>query len=194
MQNAKVVIPLYIEHVEMSKSQRATYYKKGDKKIPKKYQTDMYAFDGKGRLYSLEIRQFVIKNAKKAGTPRLWKINGQGLWNGEIERFTRIKIAEEMHAYFEDIIILNLPDKIEIPEGQYLHLEYIFYRDDLDHAHTQDLWNHSVLFTKVFEDSLAKLKVIPDDNPKYIRGSYVHYEPLAKGEDRVLVINFHFKS
>lgn len=169
-----LVFPNYITRIQLSNKRRKKYYLKGDD-IPKKY-AHLQTFDKKGALLD-ENGVPIVKNAKSCDKPRFMVINGQAIWNGQISRFSRAKVATVLHEYFIENIEKQLTKKIEIPEGKFIHWIFKFYNTEF----AQDLTNHHFLYRKTFEDAMVKtLNLIPDDNSKYVRGCSEFYIQSAE--------------
>ena len=86
----KIVVPQYVEEIELSKSRRMGYFEKGKHKIPEKYSNQRrYYYKPKGNkmcLYDNEEKEFVVSNPIAAGTPRISTIGGH--YSGRKEGFT----------------------------------------------------------------------------------------------------------
>lgn len=160
------------EHFPVSKSRRAKYFKINDP-LPKKYQNKNFIFkkynSGELRLYNVDNQEFVIKNNKVAGKPKLWKVNGQELYNGSLFHSTRAKIAKEVHLYLREYI-KDLPNMTaNLEKGSYLSIKMVIYSPLPDNV----FWDCSNkwIWIKWFEDVLSDAKKIKDDNILYIRSS-----------------------
>jgi hypothetical protein len=87
------------------------------------------------------------------------------------------------------------------PKDYYIHLEFVFYfpfgsyrepKEDAKRVPIQDIDNHAYPYTKVFIDTLQELKVIKNDDYRYMRGYYAHYMEIPKDEPHRLEVKFHF--
>lgn len=146
-------------------------------------------------LYDRETKEFVIKNTKTVGTPRVITINSQVAWeSGSGSEWTIRAIKANLAAWFAPIIIQQLPPQIIPGPGKYIHIEYIFYYPftERDPRLYQDYLNHWFIRGKVFEDTLVALQIIPDDSPKYVRGAYPRYVNVETEDERRLEVKFHF--
>lgn len=197
-----VVIPKYLTHIQLSKARRATYYSKKDLAIggiPKKYLKDGIEFNSKGRAINALSKEIIIKNSRSAGTPKLWKINGQDLWSGNLHHATRSKMNEQLHDFFAGFIEKQIQKEqktleINLKKNERLHIHYLF-RDVIG----QDIDNLAAIYVKTFQDTLSKSKdkkyrhikkvgLIPDDNPKYIKSYMPEFEEINDHNKRELII------
>lgn len=190
----KVEIKDYITHVKLSNSRRTVYYKKGDK-IPKKYQKDL-DFDKKGIAINKTTKEKIVKNTKTAGTPKLWKINFNQIYSGNLHQHSRAKVVKELHEYFCDEFLKTFEKdyKIRVSEDKRLLFTYTFYgkvgfnENGIDTEGTADLSNLSYLYVKSCEDSLTeysknnpdsrnnrKLELIKDDTLRYITNIFLNF-------------------
>ena len=171
--NIIIEIPDFLEHIQLSKSRRAIYYQKGAA-IPKRYSSLSYNREG---FLIDKFGRKILKNPKAAGTPKLWKINGQALYSGNLHPQSRKKAAEEMHKYFRPFVKSIKPIKLE--EGEYLKIECEIYA-----PLKEDNWDctNKWPFIKWFEDTLTESNRIPDDSVKYVRsnGTVKYFESDKK--------------
>jgi hypothetical protein len=189
-------MPSYPEYVQITQGRRPVYYLTEDysaeKPLPKKYRGEGFIWK-KGKLWHVAEKRWILKNEYFRHQPRYIKINGQGIWNGTISRFTRNKLRDGLHAYFHPYV--NKLSFIDIPLGYYLHIEYIFYfpfeaRGTLA---LQDYFNHALPYQKTFEDTLVALGKLPSDAPAFIRGGYSRYVPVQFEGERRLEVLFHYR-
>jgi hypothetical protein len=198
-----VEIPQYIRKVELSKARQVKYYELG-KKMPKaKKYTDTKKYEyqqipGFGLrkfLIDLQTKQRVIANPLAAGTARNVVINGQKIYNGEINQHTRNKVLSTIKASFIPYINkLEQITKFPITIRCEIH-------DVIRESSGNSLWdidNRSYPYIKAFQDCLTGNKgrdcilkckqVIPDDNILYITQAPVpKFIPVDKEEDRKLI-------
>ncbi len=197
-----VIIPQYLTHIQLSKARRPTYYSKKDQiigGIPKKYMKDGIEFNSKGRAINAVSKEIIIKNSKSSGTPKLWKINGQDLWSGNLHHSTRSKMNEQLHEFFAGFITDQIQNEqktleIKLKNDERLHIHYLF-RDVIG----QDIDNLANIYVKTFQDTLSKSKdkkyghikkvgLIPDDNPRYIKSYMPDFEEITDHSKRELII------
>jgi hypothetical protein len=149
----------------------------------------------KEALFNTVTNEFVLKNPRTAGTPRILPINGQDFWSsGEGQQWNRSKLKEFLYDYYASRIVQQLPEGIWAPKGSFIHLEYIFYFPFkiYEANDVQDLDNHSYPYVKVFKDVLQTLGVIKGDDFRYVRGDYSRYMEVETEEERRLEIKIHF--
>lgn len=173
-----------LEHVTISNKRRTEYYKKGDK-IPKKYMH--LRFDKKGYLKS-KSGERVIKNPVAAGTPKKWKINGQGLYSGVVNRFTRKKMKDQLSESYKQN--WDVEKGFFIPMDLYpLSIEWEFHtvigKGDWD---LDNKW----IYLKVFLDTLSSEGIIFDDSIKYITNApSPMFFPVETKEESKFVFKFY---
>lgn len=199
-----IEIPNYITHIKLSESRRAKYYTvTEEERIPKKYKKLGISYDKKGIALDNEGEK-IIKNTRVAGTPKLWKINSQDLYSGNLHHHSRAKIMVELHKYFVDIVTKNLlkslkDNKIVLEEGQKLAFYYTF-EGSLD-KNKSDLGNKSYLYDKAFQDTITqrdlsntkqenvhKIPIIEDDSLGYVYN--INFNFIEKEEEK-LIINIY---
>lgn len=201
----------YPETMELSKKRRAKYYLMTPgialPLLPKKHETAVsegkFSWEPKPTknnpqqhaLYDRDKKEFVIKNSRSVGTPRVITINSQIAWeSGSGSEWTIRAIKSYLAAWFTPLIVQQLPPSIIPGTGKYIHLEYIFYFPftERDPRLYQDYLNHWFIRGKIFEDTLVTLGIIPNDGPKYLRGAYPRFVNIDNEADRRLEVKFHF--
>ena len=173
-----------LEHVIISNKRRTEYYKKGDK-IPKKYIN--LRFDKKGYLKS-KSGERVIKNPIAAGSPKKWKINGQGLYSGVVNRFTRKKMKDQLSEHY--IKNWDIKKDFFIPMDMYpLAIDWEFHTTiDKGNWDLDNKW----IYLKVFLDTLSAQGVIFDDSIKYItKAPSPIFFPVENKEESKFVFRFY---
>lgn len=170
-----IEIPEYITHVELSKSRRPKYYKKGQK-VPKKY-ANFKKYDLRGRLLGADGLP-IVANAANVSKPRLLKINGQQLYSGNMNPMMRSKVVGLIKEFFDNYT------KVE-PVAYPVRIEADLYAPLA--AKNWDLDNQWI-YHKCFLDSLVKNGVLPDDNIMFVtQAPGFRYFPVDHKEDRKLV-------
>ena len=155
----EIVIPNYPSKIKLSEKQRPKYYMKGKgKEVPKKYRNDRYTYKDKF-LVDVVTNEKVIANPRLAGTPKMWNVNFQAIWNQQIKYQARAMITNKLKDIFIPYIkklkpITQFPIQFEI---------FIF---DIDMV--VDISNKGVIYTKIIEDLLTEYKIIPDDKAEFI--------------------------
>lgn len=159
-----------IQVIELTKGRRPIYYNESN--TPKKYKR---VYDSKGRL--IVNGQPVIKNIKSVNKPRTLRINFNLFWAGNVHRSARTKIKDTLHTFFKSSTIKDIKSFPIV-----LHFEY--YTNN-----KADADNGSFIYIKTFLDTLTELKIIPDDDRRYIRGySWVTYTGDSK-----LVVKYEYR-
>lgn len=177
-----IEIPNYPEYVQLSKSRRATYYKKGDK-IPKKYMDKTkFNFNTKGTLVSVIDDSKVIKNSKSVHTPKNRKINGQDIWVG-MHYALRNKIAGFLKGFFKRKF--REAEFPPIKKSDYpISIRMDFYKP-IEKANW-DIDNHALVYRKCLLDGI-KGTIIEDDSVLYVRGIPSFYHPCEKKDQRLVI-------
>lgn len=199
----RLVIKDYIRKIKLSDSRRAIYYKwngkEFSKKLPKKYQTTDYKIGyskniGKGKqpvLVNATTGQPVIANPKVSGTEKWVVINGQKIYNNEIDKWRRNVIVSRLKDYFSDFISQLTP---LTKENYPLSITYIFYDDFSEYSYTdkndqergKDLDNHSFIYAKCFQDCLVDNKIIKNDHVDFI--NMITYRYIKSSEPRLEIL------
>jgi hypothetical protein len=201
----QLVMLQYPEQLKLSNSRRPVYYLQGEK-IPGTLRGDEYIFkeitlrtqDGRMRkeyrLYNTKTKEYPLRNARTKDTARYQRINGQRIWDGSIARHTRAKLASVLHEYFAGYTEQMATD-IRTPKDHYLHLEFIFYYPFKcrEPNSWQDVFNHSLCYTKTFEDTLVETGKVHTDSPALYRGSYSRYVEVPEEDERRLVVKFYYR-
>lgn len=146
-------------------------------------------------LYDRDKKEFIVKNSRTVGTPKIITINSQIAWeSGKGSEWTIRAVKDVLKLWFTPLIIKQLPPQIEPGMDKYIHLEYIFYFPftQRDPRLYQDYLNHWFIRGKIFEDCLVYLGIIPNDGPKYVRGAYPRYVNIDSEEERRLEVKVHF--
>lgn len=173
----KVTIPQFNDLVRIAEKRSVLPFKKDSKKkIPKKYQTDEYSWNGKGYLIHTKTGVVVAANAIMQGKPRDWRINGQDIYNQKVKQSARNAVMVKIHNKF--IRPLREVQPID-PEQFPLTLRINFYVRDytkikfegkgrLKNIDNDNRW----IYEKAVQDTMVELGILPDDNPKYINGNH----------------------
>lgn len=119
---------------------------------------------------------------------KYWKINGQAIYNGSVDKFKRAIIVENMHRY----VINSLDDSLlnlKIEKVQWMH--YIFHTvknhgsisrrngktcwkpAEPNYKSNWDIFNLASIWIKIIDDALTMAGVLVDDNTDVTRrGKY----------------------
>lgn len=164
----KIIIKEFNEYLKLAEKRKVVpFLKNSKKKLPQKYQTKEYRWNAKNQL--IDLNGIVVpSNPIVAGTPRLWRINGQDIYNQKIKHSARGGIMDKLHKVFDPII-----SKIDAIEPKYfpLTLEVLFHIVDQNKIVSKDKNidnDNRWIYEKVIQDSLSSTKRIPDDNPYVI--------------------------
>jgi hypothetical protein len=153
-------------------------------------------------LSSIEIplqTHFAISD-NKFKENRYKKANGQLLYNGAINRFTRNIFMKNMHKYIYDFI-----DELVI-ETFPIVTEFIFYLPksyqnikrlrgelrfppNLDVEPTFDVDNISSIWKKAIHDALQHMKCIPGDDTRFIRRNEEEIVFIDNYEEMKIILN-----
>ena len=160
----QIEIPQFESHYTLSKKRRA------------KYRT-------------LKDGNVKVSNPKTAGKPRLWRVNGQDMYNGRLNPLMRAKITKYYHDYLS-IHIDRILHGLFIPIGKYpiaISLDIYEVKED-KLPDIDNLW----IWKKWFADCLTELEIIPDDGPDYIiESGYIKYHWVTTEEERKLIFNIY---
>lgn len=178
----EIEIPEYITHVQLSKSRRKKYYKKG-KKRPKKYQKEGYTYDKKGWLRDPDGNR-VVSNPRAAGTPKMKKLSGNAFSTGFGSPHVRHKLVKAMKSFFSDYV-----EDLEPLETFPLRVEWEMHIPvDPANFDMSNFW----FYYKYFEDTLVSCGIIPDDNIKYITSPGAPLlVPVDDEEDRKFIFRLY---
>lgn len=162
----KIVLETFNEYIKISDKRQLKPFKKVDvdagKYFPKKYQnTDIYTWNNDGKLIYKETKKLVPKNSKVVGQPRYWKINGQDIYNQKISQTHRAVIMNKLHALFEPLF-KEIKSLQNFPVG--LRINFYTIDEGKFNIDNDNKW----IWEKVIQDSMSRVKYIPDDSPKYI--------------------------
>lgn len=148
-----------LTHVPLSSARRAKYYRKGDK-IPKRFKRPRY--DAQGYLLDKDGNR-VQSNKRSAGTPRLWRINGQDLYSGRLQGFARKRAVDYLHDYLSEHIAQTIDHPLP---SQYLWGVSL----NIYGSYSERPWDvdNQWIWIKCFCDTLVRLNLLPDDSIHYI--------------------------
>jgi hypothetical protein len=196
----EVTVPLYLREYIKSKNIRAKYYHR-ESKIPTKFFKEMQTYSWKeftviekGKKIKKEYLVYtatgekVISNPHLVGTEKKININGQGIYNGNIQRHDRNNMIGQIKDSFRKEIqslepIKRFPIRIDI---------YLFdtvIDDYFSNGQDWDLDNRFFPYGKAFADELKKQGKIPDDNRYYItEPPHAIFVPVPDTEDRKFIV------
>jgi hypothetical protein len=190
----QVLIPKWENRVQLSMRTKTKYWLAKDfNKLPKKHLENINLQNKfkliKGILYLIDKNgDRFIKNSKKAGTPKFWRINGQDLYNAVLNYIIRAKVADYYHNYFskyikEQLQPINFTEDMIDNYGLSISCD-IYEIKQFPIPDVSNMW----LLEKFFEDSLVNCGIIPDDNPNYvIESGRKRYFWVSNPEERKLI-------
>lgn len=162
----KITIHDFNEYIKISEKRKVKPFFKGKRKIPKKYQSDNYTWDGKGRLIDKLTNQVVPSNPIVAGQVRYWRINGQDIYNQKISHAGRHSIMSKLHDVFNPYL-KGLENITEFPFS--LRINFHILDQDKVVGREKNIDNDNRwIFGKAIRDCLRDLGKVPDDDPHYI--------------------------
>lgn len=172
----EIIVDEYLTHVQLSKSRKAKYYRKGQK-IPQKY-SKFKSYNHKGYLIGADGEP-IIANPGVVNTPRMLKINGQQLYSGNMNPMVRSKVVNVLKEFMSNCI----PDGLEL--GFPVRVESDLYAPLA--AKNWDLDNQWI-YHKCFLDALVAKGCLPDDNIMFVtQAPAFRYFPCDHKEDRKIV-------
>ena len=151
------------------------------------------------------INQFpthIAKTKNKVAPDKYIKINGQSIYNSNLNRFARNIVMSNLHDYLEPAfkpfkgLITEYPIKITINIFTVRNHGAISRRSGTirwkkpksDYVPNWDIENLATIWIKAINDTLSKTGVIPDDNIKYLNGVSYNYIEVEDINDRKLEI------
>jgi len=184
----KVVIPEWQNYYQKSGRTMPKYWLWRDReRLPSKHLLKLashpvkvgkkeYCCDGSGERF--------LKNTKSVGKPNLWILNGQDLYNGNLDWRMRKKVAGFFHEYFSKYIKKQIKP-IKLLENELLSVSCDIY--EVKRRNMPDVSNMWLL-EKFFEDSLQDCGIIADDDPDHvIESGRKQYHWVSDPKDRKLV-------
>lgn len=192
----EVVIPDYIERIQTAKARRPKYFEHGKGKLADKYKNKigtLYSWTmvkGKLLLHNFD-GELVISNPKAVGTPRYMNIKGNSIYSGFSSPHQRAlmvtTIKNSFTKYFKGKQITNFPITFKLA----VYNKYIEV-NSVDDKKSQDVDNLCVVYSKCILDLMTKLKVIPDDNLKYVRE--INYEFIESDTRKLIITCYKYKT
>lgn len=166
----KITIDDFSEYIVKANKARPIPYIKGKKPLPKKY-SDNEEYEWRKIKYwgkiiearfkkDADMKDFLISNSKTANKPRLVKVNGNEVYNQTGGSFNRAFMRNILHKYFDKY--LEGIEPIKDVEVYPLYIWIKFYIHDMGKGNIDN--DNKWPWRKFFQDSLAELGIIPDDN------------------------------
>lgn len=176
--------------ISIVKKGKVIDYIKEDKRLPS---PKSMTKDFKYLLYSNEGGEYqaVIANPKKKGTPSMYLINGQDIYNGFLRDFMLGKVMGAIKENYKPHI-KNLPVISEYPIkihcDIYDTIKHVHDKSKDDFGQRWDVDNYAFPYVKAFPDLLTKEGLLKDDDrlhmPSNVSASFI---PISNHEDRKLV-------
>lgn len=194
----EITIKNYLRKVELSKARKSKYYVLGENHPKSKKYSDVSKYDwkdfaGKKYLVDLSTGDKVVANPIASGTPNVFTINGQAIYNGQIKEHTRAKIMREIKDSMMPFVnqmkqVIKFPVRIEAELHDTIH----------ENKNLWDMDNRSGPYIKAFQDCLTGNKdkdgkprckvIIPDDNILFLsQPAAPRFIPIRDGDDRKIV-------
>lgn len=162
-------------------------YIKEDKRLPER-------LTPKWKYILYEFREGyvpVIANPTRAGTPRMYIINGQDIYSGVIGEHAKGFVMDQIKKcylpYIKDLpVITEYPIQIDCEIHDTIKNAYIKTNDEI--GHRWDLDNLAYPYLKAFPDILVKKGKLKDDDRLHLTNAIgAIFIPIENHEDRKLV-------
>ena len=155
-------------------------------------------------MIEFKLKQFPTHlkttNPKKA-KPKFSKINGQLIYNSNVNRFARNTLMTELHKYVmkripKKLKVEKFPIKVKIILRTVINHASIQRRNEKitwkypseEYVPTSDLDNMIVIWSKGILDCIVKSDIIPDDTIQYITNIEYEYQQVDDLEDREIIV------
>jgi hypothetical protein len=199
---ARIEMPEYLRRVKLSNKRKAVYYEQGKKTVKAKRLLDRSRFNYRGHkvgsrvamlLTDLKTGERVVANPRSQGTPKMFTINGQGIYDQTLQKQVRNKVMQVIKIWFAPFI--NQLPYVNVPIRIYAELHDTILTDK---GAKWDLDNRFYMYQKAFQDCLtgnrdregiaANKVIVDDDNVLYItQPPCPLFIPVATEEERKLV-------
>lgn len=186
----EIQISNYTEYVKLSNSRRIKPYVQGKCRVPKKYSGADYHWIKKGKLFVLaRVSDGIVltSNPLAAGTPKMKKVNGQDIYNGNVSRQARASLVKALHNFF--IPYISQLEPIKDIEQFPLTLELLFYIYDKGKNNIDN--DNKWIYRKCIQDTLVECGVLGDDNPQYISRNEEETILIPDNQEQKLIINIY---
>lgn len=165
-------------------------YIKENKRLPRNLINNKYKY----RLYSKESDEYtpVIANIKKVGTPRMYLINGQDIYNGFLQEHAKGFVMDKIkECYLPHISSLPIITDYPVLISCEVHdtISNYYGANKLDSVGQRwDVDNLVYPYLKAFPDLLVKEGKMKDDDRLHMPGSIgAIFIPIDEHENRKLV-------
>ena len=186
----EIQISDYTEYVKLSNSRRIKPYIQGKCRVPKKYSTGDYHWIKKGKLLVLARKAdgiVLTSNPLAAGTPKMKKVNGQDIYNGNVSRQARATLVKALHNFF--IPHISGIEPIKNIDYFPLTLEILFYIHDKGKNNIDN--DNKWIYRKCIQDTLVELEKIADDDPQFISRNEEETILIPDNQEQRLIINIY---
>lgn len=148
----------------------------------------------------------IAKTDNKVAANKMIKINNQAIYNSNLNRFARNIVMDNLHKYLEAQISpyknrfiksnIDYPISINIQIHTVINHGSISMRSGKlcwkpaksDYVPNWDIENLASMWIKAINDVLQHLKMIPDDNIKYVNKISYEFVEVKDLEDRKIII------
>lgn len=209
-----VEFPNYIRQYQQSKGLRAKYFEQGKRKLPinicdKKVWKEQGVREPDLSRYSWQqfpvvranhksMKLFlvdnstgerVLSNEKTLGKGKWVNINGQALLSGKIKSFEKNAMFNQIKDFFRPTLEKVAPIK-RFPIVMRMEVHDVLIDDNYNRGQEWDLENRFLPYSKPLHDLLVDLKIIPEDNVKYVTGPMQPlFCPIENPSDRKMVLH-----
>jgi len=152
-----------------------------------------------------EFITHVAKTDNKVADNKFIKINGQAIYNGALQRFSRAIVMNNMHSYISSYLepyrglLIDYPIKVTYEIHTVVNHGSIALRKGLiswkppgvNYKPNFDLDNALGCWSKAGNDALVQNNVIIDDNTSIIRELSYKFIPVDNINDRKIIIKIN---
>jgi hypothetical protein len=165
----KIILDPLPKKVQVSKKRNKQYWKKTDKltlTMERHLKKNLIFLHRDGYYRDSISKTKIWKNTKSAGTPGYLSINAQHIYNSNMSQIMRSSYIKRIKSVIRPFLVgiqpvdisdfpVQLTGKLYCPSG----------------AANWDLDNLAYIYSKVIQDLLVELRIIPDDSIRYINKS-----------------------
>ena len=165
----KIVIDPLPRKVQVSQKRSKVYWKMKDKltlTLQRQYEKKLIFLHRDGYYRDSATKVKIWKNTKSAGTPGYISINAQHIYNNNMSHIMRSTYIKKIKQVIRPFLIGIQPiDASDFP----VHLTGKIFCPA--NGYNWDLDNLAYIYSKVIQDLLVEMKIIPDDSIRYITKS-----------------------
>jgi hypothetical protein len=160
------------------------------------------------KLISIIIDDFpthIAVSDNKIKANKFIKLNGQNIYNDNLNRFKRAHAMNHLHNY-----IMSILPKTEVPIYRKVKIKYDFFTV-INHGDIRrmksgfltwleakdnyepdwDIENLASIWIKAINDCLQKAKIIKNDNVKYVTGVSYDFHEIQSYQQRKIVVTIY---